>query len=116
MNKLLLCLALCAAPVVANATDMPLKAPPRPMAAAPVLSWTGWYGGLSAGWIDNQKGARETFIDYGSFDNQQSFNRAEAVYFALPVDQAFRSDGALWGLTLGANMQVAPAFVIGIEG
>jgi outer membrane immunogenic protein len=39
---------------VANAADMPVKAPPAPQPAPPPFSWTGFYigGNLGAGWSD----------------------------------------------------------------
>jgi outer membrane immunogenic protein len=68
MNRLVACVAAIAALIIgapAFAADMPVKAPPKPVAPAPVYSWTGWYVGLNAGysWMqDNSVGSVGTPI------------------------------------------------------
>jgi outer membrane immunogenic protein len=43
-------LALMAVAAPALAADAPVKAPARAAAVAPMFNWTGWYGGLHAGY------------------------------------------------------------------
>ena len=94
------------------AADMPVKARLAPSVFAPNLSWTGWYAGVTAGWIDNQDGATETgrgVVNDGPGD------RATNTAAAIATNQDFSSTDALWGLTLGINYQMNN-FVFGIEG
>jgi outer membrane immunogenic protein len=99
MKKLMLAgvsaLAL-AAVVPANAADMPLKA--RPMAPAPVFSWTGCYVGAHVG--------------YGW--GKKDWSGTSGLGW---LDSSFNVDGWLGGGQLGCNYQFpASNWMIGIEG
>lgn len=82
--------ALAVAP--AMAADFPIKAPPPPQLAA-VYSWTGFYlGGV------------------GSY-NWQNFTFPDQS-----ITQAMTPAGAMGGVTVGYDYQVAPSWVIGVLG
>lgn len=89
------------AAVAANAADLPLKAPAP--ASAPTASWTGFYLGSGLGFRTSQ--TRETF-DTGRF----------------PPNPFGATSEPLNGIALrassyaGYNWQVAPRWVLGIEG
>jgi len=82
----------------ANAADLPVKAAPAPV-VAPVYSWTGFYLGvnLGANWQLNQAAYGPVGGEIGS----------------LP---AGNSVGFIGGGQIGYNWQVAPTWVLGIEG
>jgi outer membrane immunogenic protein len=84
----------------ASAADLPLKAPPP---VAPVFSWTGFYVG-------------------GDVGGAWARTDASTIQFApgaTPADlQLFRLSGSsvLAGLHAGYNWQVAPTWLLGVEG
>lgn len=97
--------ALIAGP--AMAADMPLKAPPAPM--APVFSWTGLYLGINGGggW------ARDNWLD----DNGTPAGCGGT--FATPLANCpvnFRPEGGIFGGQIGYRYQFNGNWVIGIEG
>jgi len=88
--------AFVAASSIASAADlsMPLKAPPPP----PTLyDWTGFYIGASIG---------------GVWANGLLTNDLTGVSFSTGTNQS----GVAGGGTVGYNFQIAPNFVLGIEG
>jgi outer membrane immunogenic protein len=97
---------LIAAPLsTAKAADMPLKAPPPP--PAPVSSWTGFYIGANVG------------AAWG--DPNQSFSQANTAPFDpveyAPVNLSHGNTASLaGGVHGGYNWQVAPTFLLGVEG
>jgi outer membrane immunogenic protein len=90
---------------IAHAADLsvaPLyKAPPPPVAAS---SWNGFYVGINGGGSLGRHGATDTTVLPG---------------LAFPVfgaDSFTHSPvGAIFGIQLGWNWQVAPSFVLGVE-
>jgi outer membrane immunogenic protein len=90
----------------AVAADMPLKAPPPPVA---VNTWTGYYAGIDAGGI------------YGSgesktFSQGPGFGAGGATAYdptSLGTDSHW---GAIGGVYAGYNWAVTPSWVIGVEG
>jgi outer membrane immunogenic protein len=101
MRKTLVSLAILAAmPVAAaSAADMPLKAPPAPVAAT-VFSWTGIYFGAETGWGD-ARGETTRLVGNGNF-------------LAGTTDSTDRN-GGLFGFDVGANYQFN-WLVVGVEG
>lgn len=101
MRKTLVSLAILAAmPVaVASAADMPLKAPPAPVAAT-VFSWTGIYFGAETGW-GNSRGESTRLVGNSQF-------------LTGTTDTADRN-GGLFGFDVGANYQFN-WLVVGVEG
>jgi outer membrane immunogenic protein len=71
MKKLLLAsVALAALNVAASAADLPRKAPPAPVMAAPVYDWNGFYIGVMGGygWSDSTR-VRVNGIDFTGAGN-----------------------------------------------
>jgi outer membrane immunogenic protein len=106
MKKLMLAGALTLAiGGLAQAADMPLKAPPM---AAPVYSWTGWYVGASLG---------------GAWSSSDSMTFSGAgplapVFFAaneFPTTLASSSHGTVGGLETGYDWQLSRSWVVGFE-
>jgi outer membrane immunogenic protein len=93
---------LIAAP--AFAADMPLKAPPAPV--APALSWTGFYIGLNGGYGWNRSTGDTTCITPGGVVN--------GLGCPLPNTGIVRPQGGLFGGQIGYNWQ-SSAIVWGLE-
>jgi outer membrane immunogenic protein len=85
-----------AAPLTAQAADMPLKAPPPP---APVVNWTGCY-------VDGGAG-------YGVMDNKHTTNTTFGGVPGTTIYQTDGADGWLGRVGVGCDYQVAPKWVIG---
>jgi outer membrane immunogenic protein len=102
MKKLLLAGAsviAVASAAPASAADLSVKAPM--MMAPAVFSWTGCYVGAHVGHA------------WGKTDTQGiSTNGAPTTYNTGSMDV----NGSIFGGQLGCNYQVAPTFVIGVEG
>jgi len=111
MKKFLLCAAMCVAPFVASAADMPFKSPPPP--PPPVMTWTGGYLGVVGSYLQNRNGATETDIDF--FGNCNNCDNLQRVISVTAADQKFNSKGLGIGGTIGYNLQVDRSFVIGVE-
>jgi outer membrane immunogenic protein len=109
MKKLLLAIAAIVAPITTPslAADMPLKAPPAPLAAP--MSWTGLYIGVNVGWAWQRASTTYQSIN----PNTPIFANAIAAG-ALPAAMSQNADGVLGGGTLGYNLQ-SGALVYGIE-
>src|SRR6266852_1603990 len=96
--------AFAAGPAIA--ADMPVKAPVyKAPVAAPAYSWTGFYAGVSLGarWVDADW--TTLFID-GPAHLPSPFS----------ARQRFDSSGFRTGGYLGHNWQIAPTWIVGIEG
>ena len=99
---------LIAASVLANApalaADMRVKAPIAP--AAPIWSWTGFYGGVSIGarWAENDWTSTDFFPAVGGITVQPVTGG--------PVDSVAARVGGYFGY----NWQIAPAWIVGVEG
>jgi len=110
MKKLLLTVAaistLAGTPVLA--ADMAVKAPPPPPAAAPAWNWSGYYVGVGLGgrWMDNDWNTTGAF--YPNFATPIAFTTSPNALFS---SGAFRVSGFL-----GYNWQVAPTWIVGLEG
>jgi outer membrane immunogenic protein len=102
--------ALAAAP--AMAADMPLKAPPM---APPAFSWTGCYIGVHLGiGIHRNRNEFGRAIASGATEGGGVGEGALAGEFG-PFDSDSTGGGVAGG-QIGCNYQVAPFWVIGLEG
>ena len=112
MKKVLLStVALVGLTAGAMAADLPVRtmAPaPAPVMVAPVFTWTGFYVGVSGGYLWNDVDA----------DLAATGGATAGLLVGAPADipgsAGFESDGFLVGGTIGANMQFG-MFVAGIE-
>lgn len=84
--------AIVALSAPAFAADIPTKGPIYK--AAPMFNWTGWYGGVNAG--------------YGWDPNYMFFGQVD-------VPLTIEPQGGFGGLQLGYNLQISPIWLIGIE-
>jgi len=96
-----LALAVLNAGGAALAADMPVKARPLP---PPVISWTGFYGGIHLGWA---------WMDGPSMTYDDLCNITQQCYFPANVDP--RAGGIIGGIHAGFNWQIAPNWLLGIE-
>lgn len=94
--------------VAAHAADMPVKA--LPPAVIP-LSWTGWYGGVNAGWV----GSTQNSIDNTGTDDSIGGLGSLLTVGAIPTSVDLSEDGIIGGGQLGYNWQVN-SWVLGLEG
>jgi outer membrane immunogenic protein len=93
--------ASVAAIQIASAADLPRKAPAYVPPAPPPFTWTGFYGGIHAG--------------YGWSDSHANIAVAPAgLIDPASLDQ--NGSGVIGGGQIGYNWQFAPSWVIGIEG
>ena len=90
-----------AAVQAASAADLPRKAPAYVPPAPPPFTWTGFYGGIHAGW--------------GWSDSTATVMDNLAMLFD-PVSLDQNGNGVIGGGQIGYNWQFAPNWVIGIEG
>jgi outer membrane immunogenic protein len=87
----------------AGAADLPRKAPAYVPPAPPPFTWTGFYGGIHAGW-----GWSDTSADIvGNVGGLTVFD---------PASLGLNSNGVVGGIQVGYNWQFAPNWVLGIEG
>src|SRR6202521_4585197 len=102
--------ALAAAPAIA--ADMPVKAMPRPPA---VFSWTGCYIGVHVGiGFNRDRNDFGTAVASGATEGGGIGEGASVGEFG-PFDGAAEGGGVIGG-QIGCNYQVAPSWVIGLEG
>jgi outer membrane immunogenic protein len=118
MRKLLgvgFSLLLVAAPLGAFAADMPVKAPPAP---APVVSWTGFYAGVNAGY-DWSERSTITTIGTPTFFSPLflvgSGSEVTALSTAATTQQGVKNNSFIGGGQVGYNYQFSPQWVAGIE-
>jgi outer membrane immunogenic protein len=107
--------ALLGGPMDATAADLALKMPvkaPVATVAAPIYSWTGWYGGIHGGygWGDSRPGAA---IDPGTVPLPPLWSINGPVPGAIAIADP-RTKGGLFGAQLGYNYQFDRT-VIGVE-
>ena len=84
----------------ASAADLPRKAPAYVPPAPPPFSWTGFYGGIHAGW---------------GWSNSSASVLDTALLFD-PISIGQNGNGVIGGAQIGYNWQFSPNFVLGIEG
>jgi outer membrane immunogenic protein len=94
----------------AFAADL-LKAPAAPVA---VPSWTGWY-------VGGEVGFKQVTDDWGTNCIQGGASQFDfcpsSIFVGAPDSSAsFKTSGLRWGFYAGAMTQIAPQWVIGIEG
>jgi len=111
MKKLAVAVAVLGFSAPVWAADLPVKAPPTPVAAVP--SWTGFYVGanVGGGWGDHS-------IDYSPNDPNTAtlFNPpATPPGGGKPPSASITSSGALGGVQLGYNWQFTRNWVTGFE-
>jgi outer membrane immunogenic protein len=90
----------------ASAADLPMKAPPP--VVAPVWNWTGFYIGGNAGWAGEKASGTSDFIDTVFAPGNTEFSNPQSN---SPSGSSFTG-----GVQAGYNWQVAPRFVLGVEG
>jgi outer membrane immunogenic protein len=90
----------------AVAADMPLKAPPPPVA---VNTWTGYYAGVDIGGIE---GANESMY----FNQSSGVGALGGVHFDPVTMNNSNHWGATGGIYAGDNWAVTPSWVVGVEG
>ncbi|CAN5308908.1 porin family protein [soil metagenome] len=107
MKRLLVAVTfMIAAHSAAHSADLVRKAPP-----APVSNWSGWYAGLNVG-----GGWANTDVGYAPNDALMSFIFSTPNFFPLSTNgDRNRSSGALGGIQVGYNYQIAPRWVAGFE-
>jgi outer membrane immunogenic protein len=103
------------ASIGAWAADMPVKAPAS-VPPIPVVSWTGFYAGVNAGYAWSQDTSVNSMsrvnLDAGLIDPSASATAASALTTRIPVGNR---NGFIGGGQIGYNYQVRN-FVAGIEG
>jgi outer membrane immunogenic protein len=85
--------------VVANAADLPVKAPR--LAAPAAVSWTGFYVGAEVG---------------GGWSREQTTLVSATLFPVGFVDSPLQKSGVLGGVYGGYNYQFAPNLLVGIDG
>src|SRR5262245_60740698 len=102
-RSLLAGVSIAALMSVANAADLPRKAPIMAPAALPLPSWTGCYVGanVGGGWGRN---------------NVSQTAASLAVGFSATTTTGVHTSGAVFGGQIGCDYQFANQFVIGIQG
>jgi outer membrane immunogenic protein len=101
----------------ALATDLPAPTPlPRytkaPAMAAPAHNWSGWYGGLNAGWV----GGSDSVSNNASIVSASDVPIiAETMAHGATNNTAGASSGFIGGGQFGYNYQFSGSFVAGFE-
>lgn len=91
---------LTLAAATASAADLPVRTAPAPIVAAPIFTWTGFYGGINLGW---------GWLN----DNSQSVVLGGATPGTLFFDNN-NDGGFVGGAQIGYNYQMG-SFVVGLE-
>jgi outer membrane immunogenic protein len=106
----------------ALAADLPVKATP-----VPVYNWTGWYGGLNAGYAWQDKDATYTgdhpadfvnLVGPGAgtvFTNGLAEDSQQGTDLNQPYRQSLRTSGFIGGGQIGYNWQIDRNWVTGFE-
>jgi len=96
----------------ALATDLPSRTYTKaPAAAAPAYNWSGWYGGLNAGWVG---GSGRVSNDASIVSTSTAPVNAEAMVLGA-TNTAGTSSGFIGGGQFGYNYQFSHLFVAGFE-
>jgi outer membrane immunogenic protein len=113
-------IALIGAPAFAATAKKKKAPPPRPPAPVPVYSWTGFYGGVNAGWSwGKDKGTVSSPGPLLQFRFSPPTPPIPPVGFAhlaaIDAQESNRADGAIGGVQVGYNWQATPTWILGIE-
>jgi len=96
----------------AFAADLPSRTYAKaPAAAAPAYNWSGWYGGLNAGWVG---GSGRVSNDASIVSTSTAPVNAEAMALGA-TNTAGTSSGFIGGGQFGYNYQFSHLFVAGFE-
>ena len=96
----------------AFAADLPSRTYAKaPAAAAPAYNWSGWYGGLYAGWVG---GSGRVSNDASIVSTSTAPVNAEAMVLGA-TNTAGTSSGFIGGGQFGYNYQFSHLFVAGFE-
>lgn len=99
------------------AADIAAKAPLPP--PTPVYSWTGFYGGVNAGWSwgkdDTTVSIPGPFAFIVASPQQDPCAIACGNLSALTYQETSKLDGAIGGVQIGYNWQATPSWILGIE-
>jgi opacity protein-like surface antigen len=96
----------------ALAADLPSRTYAKaPATAAPAYNWSGWYGGLNAGWVGGSGSVRN---DASIVSTSSAPENAEAMA-AGATNTADQSSGFIGGGQFGYNYQFSHLFVAGFE-
>jgi len=96
----------------ALAADLPSRTYAKaPAAAAPAYNWSGWYGGLNAGWVG---GSGRVSNDASIVSTSTAPVNAEAMVLGA-TNTAGTSSGFIGGGQFGYNYQFSHLFVAGFE-
>jgi opacity protein-like surface antigen len=99
-------------PAQASLTLRPAGSVSRPMRRLSVWSWTGFYVGADIGG-GRMRSADNTFADV----NDVAFNNCDVCSGAFGSQNvSMAGSGVLGGLHAGYNLQVAPTWLVGVEG
>ncbi|MEA2817914.1 MAG: outer rane immunogenic protein [Rhodospirillaceae bacterium] len=111
MKRIVLAAALVA---LGSASALAADLPPRTYAkaqAAPAYNWSGWYGGLNAGWVG---GSGSVSNDASIVSTGTAPVNAEAMALGA-TNRAGASSGFIGGGQFGYNYQFLHSFVAGFE-
>jgi outer membrane immunogenic protein len=96
----------------ALAADLPARTYAKaPATAAPAYNWSGWYGGLNAGWVG---GSGSVSNDASIVSTSTAPINAEAMALGA-TNTAGTSSGFIGGGQFGYNYQFSHLFVAGFE-
>src|SRR6266550_6212638 len=96
----------------ALAADLPARTYAKaPATAAPAYNWSGWYGGLNAGWVG---GSGSVSNDASIVSTSTTPENAEAMARGA-TNTADKSSGFIGGGQFGYNYQFSHLFVAGFE-
>ena len=96
----------------AFAADLPSRRAPVVVAPAPIMTWTGFYAGLNAGYGWSNTNRANTYLGPENVPAFEALLAPGAVPSSLPVGNG---GSVVGGGQIGWNYQFSPAFVAGIE-
>ncbi len=90
---------------IAEAADLPVKAPPP--APAAIYNWSGFYLGVHAGY----RWADPNFSGSG-----YNFDTGNNIVTFPPRNESYSANGGIAGVQAGYNFMITPAILAGVEG